>query len=492
MKFNLFSRKTALLALLLAAALFLSGCNLVVKDPEVDAKQVIIKVNDEVVTKEQFNVYYNNAYERAQAEQEQMQQFGYPAQPIDAQALLDSTIENVVRDKALHQKAHELKLDEYNAEELAEIDEQAQASYQSILDQIKMYYFQDTKLTGEELDKAIERQALDFGFTKDLMVENAKETKLHDKLHAYAGEGIEVTDEEVKTAFEEKVKAEQETYTANPAAFGDKVLSDEIVYYTPGGYRYVRQILLPLETEDQNAIASLESEKSSLQAALTTAQSGVNSYLDALKAEEATEANKTILDAQAAVLSEEEKAQLEELLKAETLDQAALDALLAKTPVYTALKEAQEALDSKQSELTAKETEAFGKIQATTDEIYQKAIAEGADFDALISENNNDPGQPAEGYAVSEGTTTFVDSFTKGAMALANIGDVSEPIKSNYGYHILKYVSDIQEGPASLETHANEVRNELLHTKQDENYARLEEQWLSEFKVETYPERVTN
>ena len=84
MKSSRFGRKAALTALLLAFTLFLSGCNLIVKDPEVDKKQVILTVNGEEVSKEEFTRYYNNAYERAFQNQQMMQQYGYPAQPIDA------------------------------------------------------------------------------------------------------------------------------------------------------------------------------------------------------------------------------------------------------------------------------------------------------------------------------------------------------------------------------------------------------------------------
>lgn len=494
MKSTLFSRKTALLALLLAAALFLSGCNLVVKDPQVDAKQVIVKINDEVVTKEQFTVYYNNAYERAQAEQEQMAQFGYPAQPINAKELLDTTIQNVIKDKALHQKAHELKLDEYTPEELAEMNETAKANYQSILDQVKLYYFSDTTLEGEELEEAIKKQTQGFGFTEDLMLENAKETKIHDNLLAYAGRDIEITDEEIKAAYDEKVKAEQEEYTANPAAYGDKATGGQLVYYTPGGYRYVRQILLPLLQEDQNTLRTLQSEVTTLQTALNTAQAEVTRYEGLLTQDGTSEEDVAFVKAQAEALGED-AARYTELLEKEGLSEEEskeLAELKGKTALSKAVADAQAALDAKQAEVVQKEEEAFNKIQAKTDEVYAAATAEGADFDALAKENDNDPGQPAQGYAVSASTTTFVPAFTEGAMALENIGDISSPIKTNYGYHILKYVEDIKEGPVALDSVKETLKKELFEARQEEVYTTLEAQWLSEFKVESYPERMSN
>ncbi|MDI9520346.1 MAG: SurA N-terminal domain-containing protein [Bacillota bacterium] len=492
MKRNLFSRKTALFALLLAAALILSGCNLVVKDPKVDAKQIIIKVNDETITKEQFNVYYDRAYEQAQSQQQQMQQYGYPAQPVDKKALLDSTIQSVVSEKVLRQKAQELKLDEFTEEELAELAKDAKDNYQDILDQVKMYYFGDSELTGEELDQAIAQQAQEFGFSEEMMLENARENKTNEKLVAYAGKDIEITEDDIKAEYEKKVQAEKDAYAQDLGSFGENLASGVPVYYTPAGYRYVRQILIPLAEEDQTALRTLESEKGPLEAEVTTAQGEVNRYLTALGAEEAEEKDKALVEVQAAALNEEEKAKLDELMKAEALDQAAVDALLHNTPVYQALAKAKEALNSKIDEIKAREDEAFAKIQEKTDAVYQQAIAEGADFDALVKENDNDPGQPEKGYPVCESTISFMEAFTKGAMALEKIGDISQPVRTSYGYHILKYTEEIQEGATALDSVHDLVKDELFNTRQDEAYTKLKEQWIGEAKVETYPERMEN
>ena len=62
MKNNVMPRKMMLIALLLAMVMALSACNLIVKDPEVDARQVIVQVNGEEVTKDRFTQYFNNAY----------------------------------------------------------------------------------------------------------------------------------------------------------------------------------------------------------------------------------------------------------------------------------------------------------------------------------------------------------------------------------------------------------------------------------------------
>ena len=78
------------------------------------------------------------------------------------------------------------------------------------------------------------------------------------------------------------------------------------------------------------------------------------------------------------------------------LDSAAEDADMAA--LQTALDEAQKAADEAQAAYDEAKAAAFANIKEKTDEIYALAAAEGADFDALVSEYSTDS-MPAEGYA---------------------------------------------------------------------------------------------
>jgi Parvulin-like peptidyl-prolyl isomerase len=81
--------------------------------------------------------------------------------------------------------------------------------------------------------------------------------------------------------------------------------------------------------------------------------------------------------------------------------------------------------------------------EATALLIKQKIDA-GEDFEALLTQYNTDPGMQgtanAAGYLVGEGAS-YVESFLTAALALAKDGDVSAPVQSDYGWHIIKRVS---------------------------------------------------
>ena len=78
--------------------------------------------------------------------------------------------------------------------------------------------------------------------------------------------------------------------------------------------------------------------------------------------------------------------------------------------------------------------------EATAALIKQKIDA-GEDFETLLKQYNTDPGMQdaanAAGYLVGEGAG-FVEPFLKAALALTKDGDVSAPVKSDYGWHIIK------------------------------------------------------
>ena len=79
-----------------------------------------------------------------------------------------------------------------------------------------------------------------------------------------------------------------------------------------------------------------------------------------------------------------------------------------------------------------------------TAKLVKEKIDAGEDFETLLAEYGTDPGMQgdanAAGYLVGEGAS-FVETFLNAALALANDGDVSEPVQSDYGWHIIKRVS---------------------------------------------------
>ncbi len=86
------------------------------------------------------------------------------------------------------------------------------------------------------------------------------------------------------------------------------------------------------------------------------------------------------------------------------------------------------------------------KTEEETEELKKKAedilkrLKNGEDFDALMNEFSEDPGSKTnpEGYLFGEGE--MVKEFEEASFALKNPGDLSDVVKSSYGFHIIKLV----------------------------------------------------
>ena len=100
--------------------------------------------------------------------------------------------------------------------------------------------------------------------------------------------------------------------------------------------------------------------------------------------------------------------------------------------------------------------------------------------------------RPAVLRGYNFGNWMQVAEFTEAAMALVKVGDVSEPFKTSYGIHIVKYVSDVTEGAVPLDTVKDTLSAELLTQKQDDLYNTTVEQWVTEANAKTYLDRMAD
>lgn len=136
----------------------------------------------------------------------------------------------------------------------------------------------------------------------------------------------------------------------------------------------------------------------------------------------------------------------------------------------------------------------YTELDAEADAIVAELNA-GADFDTLIEKYGEDDGMNYEpvktvGYTVSAASESFSDEFIEGCMMLENIGDVSVPLHSVGGVHIIKYVGDAAAGEVPLDSIRSIIEAEALAEKQEEAYIDIEAQWIVEADAKYYPERL--
>ena len=491
-------RKKAILALMMAAALMLSSCALVEKDLEVDRATEIIKVGDYVHTK-------GEVQRQVDSELNYMaylySMYGMSYDTKDSQHIADtqqSVIDSLVDHDVQLIEASKRGMDQLTEEEEAEVAQEAQTNWDSILSQVKSAYFADSELDEAALATECDLKAQELGYSLDMVTKEARESKIVTKLSdAVKGEITEadVTEDDVTAAFQKKVDGAMAEYANDASSFGNDVNSGNVIYYRPAGYRMVKQILVKFLDEDQAVMDDLQGKVDAAASRATAATTALTDLgvedPDALAAQvtvtmadKAEEATATDLEATATDLAatpsdlEATASDLGVLTIATVTDISANFTEEVSDEVKAAAEElatarAEEAFYTEQ--LTAARTAAYANIKPEADSIIASLTDDN--WDTVMAEKTEDPGMQGDsetaknGYAVTTNMTGMDSAFTAAAMAIENVGGVSPATEGMYGYYIIKYVSEVPEGAVEMTDEMKaDILAEVLTEKQDAHF----------------------
>ena len=129
---------------------------------------------------------------------------------------------------------------------------------------------------------------------------------------------------------------------------------------------------------------------------------------------------------------------------------------------------------------TSKGDEAANKkAKATIDSIYSRVKA-GDDFGTLAKNHSMDKGSSVKnGELPWFGSGRMVPEFENAAFALKNVGDVSEPVESAYGWHIIKLID--RKGLAPYEELKPELERKV---KRDERANKGQQAFVAKLKTD--------
>jgi len=116
----------------------------------------------------------------------------------------------------------------------------------------------------------------------------------------------------------------------------------------------------------------------------------------------------------------------------------------------------------------------------------------GADFAKLAKENSTDPGSKENGGSlgfVAYNSTQLVAEFMNGFKGLKE-GEVSEPVKSQFGYHLIKATGLKQAEVTPLDKVKEEIKAAVLQQKQGNTFNTKVTDWKTELKVKTYEDKI--
>ena len=124
-------------------------------------------------------------------------------------------------------------------------------------------------------------------------------------------------------------------------------------------------------------------------------------------------------------------------------------------------------------------------ILVDTEELANEVLGKldaGEKFEDLALEYSKDGSAANGGNLGFFGRGKMVEPFDKAAFSLP-IGEISKPVQSNFGYHIIRVNEKVEAKEGSLEGNKEEIKEMILESKIPEAFTAWYEVKLKEYKV---------
>lgn len=113
----------------------------------------------------------------------------------------------------------------------------------------------------------------------------------------------------------------------------------------------------------------------------------------------------------------------------------------------------------------------------------KKEIEEGKDFEELAKENSSCPSSKNGGDLGDFQSGQMVKEFEQELLNMNN-GEISNPVKTQFGYHIIKLNNKTLEKENNFENFRHELERSLLNQLKQETYVNKAKELKSKYKVE--------
>ncbi len=143
---------------------------------------------------------------------------------------------------------------------------------------------------------------------------------------------------------------------------------------------------------------------------------------------------------------------------------------------------AQESVNAKHILFSSKEYDSDEKALEKAEEIKQK-LDDGKDFEELAKEHSDCPSKERGGDLGNFSRGKMVPKFEEAAFNL-DVGEISDPVKTKFGYHIIKKEDHTPEKDLELEDVKDQIRKTLFDQKSQVVINDLIEELKEKFEVE--------
>ncbi|MDR1412648.1 MAG: SurA N-terminal domain-containing protein [Actinomycetes bacterium] len=122
------------------------------------------------------------------------------------------------------------------------------------------------------------------------------------------------------------------------------------------------------------------------------------------------------------------------------------------------------------------------KAQGVLDDLKKSTDLE-KDFAEAAKEHSTDTATAENGGDLGWPTTGYVEAF-QAALDKLDIDEISNLVKTEFGYHIIMATDERQESTKSFDEVQQEIKDQLLNTKRSESYQELLESLRASAKIE--------
>ncbi|MBR4458863.1 MAG: hypothetical protein IKS31_07890 [Clostridia bacterium] len=490
-------KKLSLLFCLLAAAMMLTSCALVKKDNSL----TVLTVNGKTHTLGEISSLLEKNLSSLLSQYNEKRQEAKESVVSADDADFLAFARGEVKQQVVEQDITKEMIASYDAalteDEIKQVNDAYDAYVTEYLKEWDIAYAENEDLIKMLVDAGYDQTSLSNMLANNVIAKIGEPPKTADEKQTEAlvkamavKDGVTVSDEELQEEYTAHLESDKTAYTDKPSDWADAKNSGSILTYAPAGLRMVHQILVRFSEDEQKALSDLEGKITEIKGqidALTPAPSTA----EAGTAEEAPAAT-----AEAPVKEEEAPAATaeapakEEEVPAVTAEAPAEAAQTAEAPAGTVEANDLEGLKKQLTALEGERDAMWAKLSEKAGSVVEKARS-GEDWAELTKEYNSDPGMTEgretakTGYAVCEGFTSFDPDFVKAAMGLENIGDITEPIRSDgyNGFYIIRYTADVEEGDIPLENVKDALHDHLYEEKCESHYQDVMKKALDEASV---------
>lgn len=116
------------------------------------------------------------------------------------------------------------------------------------------------------------------------------------------------------------------------------------------------------------------------------------------------------------------------------------------------------------------------------DEVYALVTAEGADFEAIAREHSTGPSAQKGGDIGIFTPDRMAEEFSEAAFKM-DPGEISKPVKTKFGYHIIKVTGRWPEGELPLDALRDQIEERLEQRKLHQGRRELKDELLAKYEI---------